>query len=228
MRSVSSAKERQAAADEVLRLISSSPGKLELVFQAILANGTRICEAEFGTLNLYDGSTFEIAAHYNVPPAFVDTLHKVLRPHPSSAHAKIVQTRQVVHIQDLLATTAYREGDPAVTAIGDLGGARTIVIVPMVKDDRLVGTMVIYRQEVRPFTDKQVELLKNFADQAVIAIENVRLFDELNESLRQQTATAEVLKIISRSTSICKPCSTLVESVTRRVTLMCLAVSARG
>jgi hypothetical protein len=100
-RQLSEALERQAAADEVLRLISSSPGKLELVFQAILANGTRICEAEFGTLNLYDGSTFEIAAHYNVPPAFVDTLHKVLRPHPSSAHAKIVQTRQVVHIQDL-------------------------------------------------------------------------------------------------------------------------------
>jgi len=157
--------EQQTATSEVLRVISSSPGELEPVFHAMLENATRICEAKFGTLNLYDGSVFEIAAHYNVPPAFVETgLHKVIRPHPSSAHAKVVHTKQVVHIEDLTRTTPYREGDPAVTAIGDLGGARTIVIVPMIKDDRLVGTMVIYRQEVRPFTDKQVELLTNFAE----------------------------------------------------------------
>src|SRR5262245_23167533 len=172
----------------------------------MLENATRICEAKFGTLNLYDGSVFEIAAHYNVPPAFVETgLHKVIRPHPSSAHAKVVQTKQVVHIEDLTTTTPYLEGDPAVTAIGDLGGARTIVIVPMVKDDRLVGTIVIYRQEVRPFTDKQVKLLTSFANQAVIAIDNARLLNELRESLQQQTATADVLHLISTSPGELQP-----------------------
>src|SRR6476661_8321481 len=104
------------------------------------------------------------------PPLWRTGLHKVIRPHPISAHAKVVQTKQVVHIEDLTTTAPYREGDPAVTAIGDLGGARTIVIVPMVKDDRLVGTMAIYRQEVRPFTAKQIALLANFASQAIIAI----------------------------------------------------------
>jgi two-component system, NtrC family, sensor kinase len=198
-RELSEALEQQTATSEVLQVISSSPGELEPVFQAMLANATRICEAKFGTLNLYDGSVFEIATHYNVPPAFVETLHKVIRPHPSSAHAKVVQTKQVVHIEDLTTTAPYREGDPAVTAIGDLGGARTIVIVPMVKDDRLVGTIVIYRQEVRPFSDKQVELLTNFGAQAVIAIENARLLRELRESLQQQTATSEVLRVISSS-----------------------------
>src|SRR5262249_51530132 len=117
-----------------------------------------------------------------------------------SAHAKVVQTQQVVHIEDLTTTTPYLEGDQAVTAIGDLGGARTIVIVPMIKDDRLVGTMVIYRQEVRPFTKKQVELLTNFGAQPVIAMENTRLLNELREPLQQRTATADVLKVISRST----------------------------
>src|SRR5215467_14272850 len=139
-------------------------------------------------------------------PAFVETgLRQVIRPHPRSAHAKVVQTKQVVHIEDLTTTTPYLEGDQAVTAIGDLGGARTIVIVPMIKDDRLVGTMVIYRQEVRPFTKKQVELLTNFAAQAVIAIENTRLLSELRESLQQQTATSEVLQVISSSPGELEP-----------------------
>src|SRR5262245_62412269 len=183
----------------------------------MLENATRICEAKFGTLNLYDGSVFEIAAHYNVPPAFVETgLHKVIRPHPSSAHAKVVQTKQVVHIEDLTTTTPYLEGDPAVTAIGDLGGARTIVIVPMVKDDRLVGTIVIYRQEVRPFTDKQVKLLTNFANQAVIAIEKTRLLNELRESLLQQTATSEVMGVISSSPGELEPVfRAMLENATR-------------
>src|SRR5262245_53984155 len=216
-RQLSEALERQAATDEVLRVIAGSAGELEPVFQAMLENATRICEAKFGTLNLYDGSVFEIAAHYNVPPAFAESrLHKVIRPHPSSAHAKVVQTKQVVHIEDLTTTTPYREGDPAVTAIGDLGGARTIVIVPMLKDDRLVGTIVIYRQEVRPFTDKQVKLLTNFANQAVIAIENTRLLTELRESLQQQTASSDVLQVISASPGELEPVfRVMLENATR-------------
>src|SRR5262245_26251140 len=216
-RQLSEALERQAATDEVLRVIAGSAGELEPVFQAMLENATRICEAKFGTLNLYDGSVFEIAAHYNVPPAFAESrLHKVIRPHPSSAHAKVVQTKQVVHIEDLTTTTPYREGDPAVTAIGDLGGARTIVIVPMVKDDRLVGTIVIYRQEIRPFTDKQVKLLTNFANQAVIAIENTRLLTELRESLQQQTASSDVLQVISASPGELEPVfRVMLENATR-------------
>src|SRR5262249_15899134 len=150
---------------------------------------------------------FHIAAHHDVPPPFAETeLHKVMRPHPSSAHAQIVQTKQVVHIEDVTATRPYREGDASVTAIADLGGARTIMVVPMVKEDELVGTMAIYRQEVRPFTDKQIDLASNFSRQAVIAVENPRLLNELRqrtgdvtESREQQTATSEVLKVISSS-----------------------------
>src|SRR5262249_29657314 len=186
--------EQQTAAPEGLQVISSSPGELEPVFQTMLANATRICGAKFGTLNLYDGKVFHIAAHHDVPPPFAETeLHKVMRPHPSSAHAQIVQTKQVVHIEDVTATRPYREGDASVTAIADLGGARTIMVVPMVKEDELVGTMAIYRQEVRPFTDKQIDLVSNFSRQAVIAVENARLLnelrqrtDDLTESLEQQ------------------------------------------
>src|SRR4029077_16451907 len=199
--------EQQTATSDVLQVISSSPGDLEPVFTTILENAARICDANFGNVYLWDGDAFHLVAAHNTPRAFADTRKRApFRPNSGHPFRSLAETKQVFHVADIMTLPIYLEGDPQIVEAVELGKMRTCLGVPMLKDNNLIGAVLVFRQEVRLFTANQIALITNFAAQAVIAVENARLLndlrqrtDDLSESLQQQTATSDVLKVISRS-----------------------------
>jgi two-component system, NtrC family, sensor kinase len=199
--------ERQTATSEVLQAISSSSGDLDPVFATMLENAVRICDAKFGNIYHWDGEVLHLLASHNTPPAFAEARkHSPLRPPPETPVGRMLAHKAAFHSADMAAHPGYIDrSDPGSVAAVELGGVRTILAIPMLKENELSGSFSVYRQEVRPFTDKQIALVTSFASQAVIAIENVRLLNELRESLEQQTATSEVLQVISTASGDLEP-----------------------
>ena len=215
--------QQQTATADVLRVISKSPGELEQVFRAVLENATRICEAKFGTLHLREGDILRAVATHNAPPAYVEARMGAphLRPPPDAPLGRVAITKQVVHIADLKTTRSYIERHPFLDA-ADRAGTRTILAVPMLKESELIGAIVISRLEVRPFTEKQIELVTTFADQAVIAIENARLFDEvqsrtreLSQSIGELRALGEVSQAVNSTLDLETVLTTIVAKATQ-------------
>jgi len=212
---------QQTATSEVLQVISSSPGDLGPVFDKMLENATRVCGAEFGSMVLVEGDTVLTAATFNAPPAFVEARAGVfMKVHPKSAMAAAIRTRQVVQVEDYLRSPAFLERNPISVQFAELSGARTILVVPMLRENDVIGLIIAFRQEVHLFGDKQIDLLTNFARQAVIAIENARLLrelrqrtDELTEALVYQTGSSNILKVIASSpTDVGPALQAIVES----------------
>ncbi|HET9848461.1 MAG TPA: GAF domain-containing protein [Candidatus Dormibacteraeota bacterium] len=223
--------EQQTATAEVLGVINSSPGNLAPVFDAMLEKATRLCGASFGILLNYDGQRFRHAALRGIPTAYA----KFMQEHPpiygpDSAPGRLLAGEDLVHVLDMTDTDLYRSSEPNRQAIAELAGARTVVAVPLRKDDALMGAIVVFRQEVRAFSEKQLSLLQNFAAQAVIAMENARLITEtreraadLQEALEFQTATSDVLKVMSGSVFDLQP---ILQTVVTTAVQLCRADQA--
>src|SRR6516164_6066135 len=214
---------RETATAELLGIINSSPGDLAPVFDAMLEKAMRLCEAAFGGLWTFDRDQFMPAASHGVPAACAAFFAaNTMLPGPGTAPYRFLRggERSVIEDRDLVGSEVYRAGDPARRALVDLGGARSALQVPLVKDDAVLGLITVYRQEVLPFTDKQIALLQNFAAQAVIAMENARLLTETREALEQQTATAEVLQVINASPGGLTP---VFDAILEKATRLCEA-----
>jgi two-component system NtrC family sensor kinase len=211
--------QHQTATSEVLQVISRSPGELDPVFQTILSSASRICDAQFGLLVLYEGGGFRCTSTFNLPPAFAETFlrNPVIYPPPIDPLGRVIETRQLVHVVDVKQEPAYLTGFPPIVELVQLGGARTLLLVPMLREKDLVGVIAIFRQTVHAFSGKQIELVTSFGSQAVIAIENARLLNETKEALERQTATAEILKVIASSPSDVQPVFDAIASSANRL-----------